>query len=334
MKNSGGRSEVIRDSPPSASVARSAVGSRTALIPAAQRRRKVCCQTGPLRGYQRRGDDDACTLSWLPVQRVAAGAGLVAGPGGSRGPELADQIRTASGSLGISPRDRPRAATDPSRIRALARACCGLPEPMTLPSVGALAGVSWRLLRRLPSVVALVASLGCSERWRPEDPAASAASPVPIVSGPGLAAGNPGDAGLERHPSVVFFESFDRGTLDDLTGRWSHLRNAGGMTLVSAAPVPGETGRAIRLTATEGHDTGALLFRRLEPGHDRLFVRVYVKYEDADYHHSGLNVGGTILPPTCRAACAAWRLPGSKPSRSPWNAPETESSTSTTIGRR
>jgi hypothetical protein len=52
--------------------------------------------------------------------------------------------------------------------------------------------------------------------------------------------------------------------------------------------------RSLLMTHTGGQGTGAQLYRRLLPGHDRLFARLYVKFDQdcAPLHHFGSGLGG------------------------------------------
>lgn len=95
---------------------------------------------------------------------------------------------------------------------------------------------------------------------------------TPLPEGRGLAAKYPGDRGIERDPDVVFAEHFD-GSVDAVVGRWEDAKNRELFSLSDDAPA----GRSLLMTHVGGKGTGGHLYRRLMPGHERLFARFYVK---------------------------------------------------------
>src|SRR5690625_3480091 len=52
-----------------------------------------------------------------------------------------------------------------------------------------------------------------------------------LPSGYGISQEYPGDVGIENHPSVVFFEDFEGGTLEDLEQEWSYISNRDGKVM-------------------------------------------------------------------------------------------------------
>lgn len=110
--------------------------------------------------------------------------------------------------------------------------------------------------------------------------AAFAQAPVPsLPEGPGLAANYPGDVGLAKDPRIVFVEDFEAGNVDELRPRWDEVKNAPIMALADDAP-PGSGGkRSLLMTHVGGRSEGGHLFRRLQPGFDRLFARFYTKFD-------------------------------------------------------
>jgi hypothetical protein len=120
-----------------------------------------------------------------------------------------------------------------------------------------------------------------------------------LPEGPGLAAAYRGDAGIGAHPAVVFVENFESGTLADLAARWSDINNRDGkvMALDPDAPEASASRWSLRMTATRGLNEGGHLYRTFQPGHDRLFLRFYVKFApDAGFNHHFVSLGGEINP--------------------------------------
>jgi hypothetical protein len=114
----------------------------------------------------------------------------------------------------------------------------------------------------------------------------------------GIARRYPGDRGIENDPNVVFVERFDEGSIDALVHRWD---TAAREALTFSPDVPAGSGDAQSLLVTHvgGQGTGGQLYRRLPPGHKRLFARFYVKFDPdcAPIHHFGTHLGG-FNPPT------------------------------------
>ena len=111
----------------------------------------------------------------------------------------------------------------------------------------------------------------------------------------GLAAKYPLDSGLAKDPSVLWFEDFESGTLEEIGRRWDSISNDQGkvMDLVGDTP-PGSAGkRSLRMTATLGENTGGHLYSRLARPAEKAFARFYVKFaEDAPYIHHFVTLGG------------------------------------------
>ena len=120
-----------------------------------------------------------------------------------------------------------------------------------------------------------------------------------LPDGPGLASKYKGDAGIARDPAVVFVEDFAAGKLEDLRARWSDISNRGGKVMEFTADLPpgSASAHSLRMTATRGENDGGHLFRLLEPGYDRIFLRFYVKFAaDAGYNHHFVSLGGELNP--------------------------------------
>ncbi len=141
---------------------------------------------------------------------------------------------------------------------------------------------------RLLSAGVLVALLGSTAGAEPEDaPGAS------LPQGPGLATDHPGDRGIELADGVLVAESFEEGTVADLSKRWSEVKNPGGSVLRFVEDVPaGACGkRALEMRATVGTNTGGHLYRTYDE-RDVVHLRFYVKFLDKEYIHHFVTLGG------------------------------------------
>lgn len=100
----------------------------------------------------------------------------------------------------------------------------------------------------------------------------------------GLAKEYPGDAGIEKDKRVIFAEGFEAGELK----AWSETK--GKAEFVDDA----HGGRkALRFTATLGEDTGGHLYKMLDPGHEKLHFRFYVRFpKEHEYVHHFVHLVG------------------------------------------
>lgn len=125
--------------------------------------------------------------------------------------------------------------------------------------------------------------------------------------GNGLAARYPGDKGIEKDPNVIFFEKFNDGpghgiqdpvTLQTVFSRWDTVKGKETMSLSNDVPDGSADDRSLLMTHEHGQDSG-YLYRRLLPGHNKIFVRYYVKFgpQCAPIGHFGAWIGG-YNPPT------------------------------------
>lgn len=117
---------------------------------------------------------------------------------------------------------------------------------------------------------------------------------------PGIAAGYPGDEGIERDSAVVFSDNFESGSVADFSQRWTSISNRDGSVLkLLDDPTAVTRGkRCLEMTATKGHDTGGHLWKLLDPGYDQLYARFYVKFApDAPYVHHFVHLGGHYNSP-------------------------------------
>jgi predicted amidohydrolase len=116
----------------------------------------------------------------------------------------------------------------------------------------------------------------------------------------GIAAKYPGDAGIERDPQVLFAESFEAGSIEEIGKRWGEMSNKDGKVMAFASDVPSESRghRSLQVTATLGENTGGHLYTRLSRGEDKVHARFYVKFAaDGGYIHHFVTLGG-YNPPT------------------------------------
>lgn len=160
------------------------------------------------------------------------------------------------------------------------------------------------MIVRCAALVLALAAAAQGQQQVSESTTAVPAKPTPAIpeGRTGLAAKYPGDVGIEKDPDVVFVESFD-GSLDEIAGRWETV--AGRPIMAASDDVPPGSGgrRSLQLTrvagGTGGYEDGGSFYRRLAGGHDRLFVRVYMKFNKghASVHHYGPALIG-YNPPT------------------------------------
>jgi hypothetical protein len=114
----------------------------------------------------------------------------------------------------------------------------------------------------------------------------------------GLASRYRGDKGIENDPDVVFAENFEESSLDGVESRWESVKNIDIMSLSTDVPAGSAGKNSLLMTHVGGKGTGGHLYRRLLPGHERLYVRFYVKFAwDCYPIHHFVHVGG-YNPPT------------------------------------
>jgi hypothetical protein len=114
--------------------------------------------------------------------------------------------------------------------------------------------------------------------------------PVPV----GLADGYPHDAGIGNDADVLYTEQFDDG-LDNITARYSDVRNKEGMSVESDVP-EGSVWHSIKMTNTGGQNDGGHLYKYFPGGFDStVYLRYYVKYpliSNGYIHHESTWMGG------------------------------------------
>lgn len=114
-----------------------------------------------------------------------------------------------------------------------------------------------------------------------------------LPEGPGLAARYPGDTGIDKDADVVFVEDFERASIGYVTTRWEDVSKPEVLSLSDERPAASGGRHSLLVQHVGGKGTGAHLYRRLPAGHDRLFVRFYVRFdrECVPIHHF-FHIGG------------------------------------------
>lgn len=115
----------------------------------------------------------------------------------------------------------------------------------------------------------------------------------PALGADGIARKYQGDRGIENDPAVVFSENFDSGSIGAIAERWESVQNKEILSLSSDVPEESADGHSLLMTHVGGKGTGAHLYRRLQPGYEKLHIRFYVKFDPqcAPIHHF-FHVGG------------------------------------------
>lgn len=119
-----------------------------------------------------------------------------------------------------------------------------------------------------------------------------------LPEGPGLAWTVESADELAKRPEIVLYEDFEVADITELGKRWTQISHPEIMDLSGDVP-PGSAGRrSLLFRHIGGRGTGGHLYRKLEAGYKRLFVRFYVKFDPtcAPIHHF-FHVGG-YYPPT------------------------------------
>ncbi|MCH8295161.1 hypothetical protein IH992_29105 [Candidatus Poribacteria bacterium] len=115
----------------------------------------------------------------------------------------------------------------------------------------------------------------------------------------GIAAKYPGDVGMDKDPNVVFVENFEGvDAVNALKDCWESVQNIDIMSFSNDTP-PGSFGKqSLLMTHIGGESNGGHLYRRLLPGHEKLYLRFYVKFHPDGYPiHHFVHMGG-YNPPT------------------------------------
>jgi hypothetical protein len=117
--------------------------------------------------------------------------------------------------------------------------------------------------------------------------------PASLPAGQGIAKAHKADRGIAKHKAVLLAESFEDGEISALSKRWSDVKNPKGSVLSFVKDVPkGAHGkRALQVTATVGENTGGHVYTTYEE-QERVYLRFYVKFLDAEYWHHFVGLGG------------------------------------------
>src|SRR5688572_32195910 len=99
----------------------------------------------------------------------------------------------------------------------------------------------------------------------------------------GVAAGYPGDVGIEQDKRVVFVENFEADSLDKLCENWETATGRKGMSF--SKDLPAGSGGKQSLIMERERGSGSHLYRRLKnstrtQGFEKLFARYYVKFAE------------------------------------------------------
>ena len=115
-------------------------------------------------------------------------------------------------------------------------------------------------------------------------------SPNPTTTS-GLASRYPGDQGIAADEAVIWYEDFEQGSVDELADRYDSAKREG-LSFSPDVPAASGGGQSVVMSAGGAEGNATDLFKLFPGGHDQLYVRYYVKHEDAPYHHSGMWMGG------------------------------------------
>lgn len=126
-----------------------------------------------------------------------------------------------------------------------------------------------------------------------EGVSAKEAQQATLPEGHGLSARYAGDKGIAKDPTVLIAESFETGTIAELSKRWSDVKNPKGKVLSFVEDVPsGADGkRALQVEATVGENTGGHLYGTYAE-QETVFLRFYVKFLSEEYLHHFVGLGG------------------------------------------
>jgi len=110
----------------------------------------------------------------------------------------------------------------------------------------------------------------------------------------GIASKYNGDIGIEKDPAVIFVENFEEGSLDKIKSRWDNVSNIKIMSLSRDVPSGSRGKYSLLMTHIGKKSTGGHLYRRILPGYEKVYLRMYVKFDKNCYpiHHFGTRIGG------------------------------------------
>lgn len=129
------------------------------------------------------------------------------------------------------------------------------------------------------------------------------APPVLPEGSTGIAANYPDDANLESHPDVLFADGFeDYSSVSRLTGsgNYNNYYQGSNLALDGSVHFKGAQSLRMRMPSTSNEVSNAIV-RNLSSGQDRLFMRVYARYQPGysgvNSAHNGLRVSGNYNGP-------------------------------------
>ena len=117
----------------------------------------------------------------------------------------------------------------------------------------------------------------------------------------GIAAQYPGDVGIEKHPSVIFVENFETGSMNHILEKWTSNVGANDDRLsldVITGPAGSSGNKSLKMTVFRNKEGDASELRKVfEKGYEQLYFRFYVKFaDDFGYNHHFTSMSGELDP--------------------------------------
>lgn len=119
----------------------------------------------------------------------------------------------------------------------------------------------------------------------------------------------PNDIGIQTHSNVIFTEMFEGSSISTLTAstnststNWNQTTTVTANILFDSSVPAASTGsQSLRLKTVDDNtnsNENTFIYKKIQPGiSDSVFVRFYIKYDNAtEYHHSGVYIGGKNPP--------------------------------------
>ncbi|MBK9285954.1 MAG: hypothetical protein IPM51_16785 [Sphingobacteriaceae bacterium] len=114
----------------------------------------------------------------------------------------------------------------------------------------------------------------------------------------------PNDIGIQTNSNVIFTEMFEESSVSTLTlsGNWDQATTVtNNIVFDSSVPATSTGSQSLRLrTVDDGTNLNenTFIYKKIQPDIlDSVFVRFYIKYDNATvYHHSGVYIGGKNPP--------------------------------------
>lgn len=125
----------------------------------------------------------------------------------------------------------------------------------------------------------------------------------------------PNDIGIQSHSLVIFTEMFEASAVSTFTssGNWDQTTTATANILFDFSVPAASTGsQSLRLRTVDDNtnfNENTFIYKKIQPSiTDSVFVRFYIKYDNAtEYHHSGVYIGGKN-PPSATAGLVGGAL--------------------------